>query len=114
MAKTNTKKEIEKKHTHGGAVASNINYEQELRRSVMANLLWEDNFYEDGVSITERIASLIPKVAADKVAHIAVTARTLHHLRHVPLFIVKEMAKHNSHKHLLCQDLQTVQYIQKC
>jgi hypothetical protein len=108
MAKTNTKKEIEKKHTHGGAVASNINYEQELRRSVMANLLWEDNFYEDGVSITERIASLIPKVAADKVAHIAVTARTLHHLRHVPLFIVREMAKHDSHKHLVASTLEQV------
>lgn len=108
MAKTNTKKTVAKEYTHGGAVAAKINYEQELRRSVMSNLLWENEFYEDGVSISKRIAELIPKVAADKVAHIAITARNLHHLRHVPLFIVREMARHNSHKHLVASTLEQV------
>lgn len=108
MAKTNTKKTVATEYTHEGAVASKINYEQELRRSVMSNLLWENEFYEDGVSISKRIAELIPKVSADKVAHIAIIARSVHNLRHVPLFIVREMARHNSHKHLVASTLEQV------
>lgn len=108
MAKTNTKKTVVPEYTHEGAVASKINYEQELRRSVMSNLLWENEFYENGISISKRIAELIPKVSADKVAHIAITARNLHNLRHIPLFIVREMARHNSHKHLVASTLEQV------
>jgi len=37
--------------THEGAPAKRINAELELRRSVMACMLWEDSFYEDGHSI---------------------------------------------------------------
>ena len=40
--------------THGGAVTRTGNPEQVLRRSVMACLLWEDQFYEDGVAIADR------------------------------------------------------------
>ena len=50
--------------THEGAPARNISTELQLRRSVLARLLWESQFYEDGVEIADRIAELIPKVAA--------------------------------------------------
>jgi len=33
----------------------------QLRRSVLACLLWEDQFYEDGVEIAGRIQSLVPR-----------------------------------------------------
>ena len=41
----------------------------------MACLLWEDQFYEDGVEIAGRIAELVPKVEAGRVAEIAIEAR---------------------------------------
>ena len=50
--------------THEGAPARNLSAEQQLRRSVLACLLWENQFYEDGVEIAGRIAELVPKVDA--------------------------------------------------
>jgi len=47
--------------THEGAPARNISTELQLRRSVLACLLWEDQFYEDGVEIAGRIQSLVPR-----------------------------------------------------
>lgn len=88
-------------HTHEGGTAKRIGPELELRRSVMACLLWEDSFYESGVSIADRIASLIPKVDPETVFNIAVEARTAQKLRHVPLLIVREMARLPQHKKLV-------------
>lgn len=84
--------------THEGAPASRTNAEQQLRRSVLACMLWEDSFYEDGVSIAERISSLIEQVTPYKVANIAIEARERMKLRHVPLWIVREMARLPKHK----------------
>ena len=42
-----------------GAFAAKQDPESLLRRCVMANLLWEDLFYEDGVSVADNIKSLI-------------------------------------------------------
>lgn len=44
--------------THEGAPARNLTPELQLRRSVLASLLWESQFYEDGVEIAGRIASV--------------------------------------------------------
>lgn len=79
--------------TEEGARAKRINPELELRRSVMACMLWEKNFYEDGESIANRIKGLIPKVKADSVAQMAIEARENMRLRHVPLLIIREMAR---------------------
>lgn len=84
--------------THEGAPARALTPEQELRRSVLACLLWEDGFYESGTSIADRIAALVPTVPAEKVAALAVEARSQMHLRHAPLFLVREMARHASHR----------------
>jgi 60 kDa SS-A/Ro ribonucleoprotein len=92
--RTNTKVRNTRR-THGGGAAAIINKEQELRRSVMSCLLWEKEFYESGVTIAERIASLVGEVAPEKVAAIAIEAREEMNLRHVPLWIVRAMAKNH-------------------
>ena len=48
--------------THEGGRAVNLTPEQELRRSVLACLLWENSFYESGESIADRIIGLSNKV----------------------------------------------------
>jgi hypothetical protein len=79
--------------THEGAKAKRITHEQALRRSVMACMLWENEFYEDGTTISERIVHLVPKVGEEKCSKIAIEARKEQNLRHVPLLIVSAMAK---------------------
>lgn len=79
--------------THEGAIAKRITPTQELRRSVMACLLWEDAFYESGQSIADRIAALVAVVPPDEVTKIAIEARTAMKLRHVPLLLARALAK---------------------
>src|SRR5438270_1287440 len=99
---------MKQKQTHEGAPARHISAEQELRRSVLACMLWEDQFYEDGVAIAGRIRELVPKVAAEKVAALAVEARERMKLRHAPLLVVREMARHKTHRHLVAETLSRV------
>src|SRR5258708_11091628 len=94
--------------THEGAPARNISPELQLRRSVLACLLWEKQFYEDGVEIAGRIAELVPKVAVESVAALAVEAREQMKLRHAPLLLVREMAKHKTHRGLVAETLERV------
>ena len=94
--------------THEGGPAKAIAPEQALRRSVLACMLWEDEFYEDGVQIAGRIRELVPKVDAAKVAALAIEAREAMKLRHVPLLLVREMARHATHRSLVAQTLARV------
>ncbi|HSZ62795.1 MAG TPA: TROVE domain-containing protein [Terriglobales bacterium] len=94
--------------THEGAPARNLAPELQLRRSVLACLLWESQFYEDGVEIAGRIAELVPKVDAEKVAALAVEAREQMKLRHAPLLLVREMARHATHRRLVAETLERV------
>lgn len=80
-------------HTHEGAPAKLINAETALRRSVMSCLLFEREFYEDGEEIATRIESLVKQVDPRVVSAIAIEARTVHNLRHVPLLIARLLAK---------------------
>ncbi len=57
MATINKPKAV---RTHEGAKGRAFGPEQELRRALMNCMLWEDQFYEDGVSIAERIGALVP------------------------------------------------------
>ncbi len=97
MARLNTNLNLAPR-THEGTPARHISPEMQLRRSVLACLLWESQFYEDGVEIAGRIAELVPKVAAEKVAALAVEAREQMKLRHAPLALVREMARHKTHR----------------
>ena len=94
--------------THEGAPARNISSELQLRRSVLACLLWEDQFYEDGVEIAGRIQSLVPKVKAETVAALAIEARSKMKLRHVPLLLVREMARLKTHREFVSRTLSQV------
>lgn len=94
--------------THEGAPAKYIDTEAQLRRSLMACMLWEDTFYEDGQSIADRIASLVPQVEPQKVASMAVEAREKMKLRHAPLWVVREMARQPKHKALVADTLAKV------
>jgi 60 kDa SS-A/Ro ribonucleoprotein len=94
--------------THEGASAKVLTAEQALRRSVLSCMLWENEFYEDGAEITARIRSLIPQVAAERVAGLAIEARERMKLRHVPLLLVREMARYASHRSLVAETLSRV------
>src|SRR5215813_4734709 len=91
--------------THEGAPARNISPELQLRRSVLACLLSESQFYEDGVEIAGRIAELVPKVAAEKVAALTVEEQDQMKLRHVALLLVREIARHKTHRALVSETL---------
>ncbi|HTC76140.1 MAG TPA: TROVE domain-containing protein [Edaphobacter sp.] len=94
--------------TYEGAPAAILTAEQSLRRSVLACMLWENEFYEDGVTIAGRIRELVPKIAAENVAALAVEARTAMNLRHAPLLVVREMARHATHRALVAETLVRV------
>lgn len=79
-----------------------------LRRSVLACMLWENGFYESGVAIAGRIRELVPKVEPARVAALAVEARSSMKLRHAPLLLVREMARHATHRALVAQTLASV------
>lgn len=64
----------------------------QLRRAVSACLLWEDQFYEDGVAIADRIAALVAQCEPAEVAALAVEARTSMKLRHAPLWLLTALA----------------------
>lgn len=91
--KTNTKVTKSPSYTHEGAKAKHITPEQELRRSVMSCLLWEDTFYEGGITIGERIENLCKQVSPEVISTIAVQARKEQNLRHVPLLLLKALLK---------------------
>lgn len=94
--------------THEGAPARRIDAENQLRRSVCSCLLWEKEFYEDGQSIASRIAGLVPEVKPEAVAQLAVDAREKFKLRHVPLLIVREMARYATHRGLVGSTLSRI------
>lgn len=87
-------------YTHEGAVASHINPADELRRTVMACMLWESGFYESGEAVADRLKRLVPLCNPFDVAHIAIGAREKQRLRHVPLLLVRELARDSKR----CQD----------
>lgn len=105
MAKMNVKKVSDPVFTHGGAVTAKQGDVENLKRAVLSCMLWEDQHYEDGMSIAERIAALVPKVKPETVQELAIKARADMKLRHVPLLLAREMVRHDSHKKLVADTL---------
>lgn len=108
MASVLKKNKAKTARTHEGAIVFAPSVQEELERTVLACLLWEDSFYESGQSIHDRIVGLVPKVKPEVVYEIAVRARTQYNLRHVPLLVAKVMAGVNTHKHLVADLLEEV------
>jgi hypothetical protein len=86
---------IKTKRTHEGAKASHVSPVESLRRTLMACMLWENSFYEDGSSIANRIKSNVKLISNKEIlGKIAVEARTEMKLRHAPLLLCNEMSRY--------------------
>lgn len=89
--KINKCSNIEQLKTYEGGKASKIDVLEELRRSTMSCLLWENDFYEDGESIATRITSLIKKCVkrglVNEVINIMLDTKAAK-LRHCPLWMI--------------------------
>lgn len=78
--------------TYEGTPAKRLSDEQALRRAIASCLLWEDQFYENGESIADRIKTLTLSVQPKFAADLAREARTRFKLRHAPLWIARHLA----------------------
>ncbi len=78
--------------THEGAKADILTIEEQLRRSVLNCLLWDNTFYENGVDIKDRITSLSKECDPKFLSYLAIEARLKYKLRSVPLLLAKELA----------------------
>lgn len=80
--------------THEGAPAvPALSAEKQLRRTVLSCLLWEDEFYEDGKSIADRIVENAKTVKPEVLAALAIEARETYNLRHVPLLLLEVLTR---------------------
>lgn len=93
MASLNKNKGYTGPRTHEGAMAKRQTPAQELERAIMSCMLWEDTFYESGVSIADRISSLVDKVSAKEASELAIKARIEGKLRHAPLWVANALTK---------------------
>lgn len=93
MSRTNVLNRPAARTHEGGAGVPPKNDLHELRRAVASCLLWEDQFYEDGVAIAERIRTLATSatIFCGDVMQLAVEARTSMKLRHAPLWLLVAM-----------------------
>jgi hypothetical protein len=78
--------------TYEGARAEVLSVEDQLRRSVLSCLLWEDTFYESGQKIEDRIKTLASQCDSEILAYLAMEARGKYKLRSVPLILANELA----------------------
>lgn len=83
-------------YTHEGATASHINPVQQIRRLVLANLLWEDQFYVDGKSNADILADCCRRVDPPIILSTALEARSVWNLRHVPLLLVVQAIRNGA------------------
>jgi len=93
MARLNVPNHVVPIYTHGGAKATHIRPFDQLRRAVGACMLWEDQFYESGESIADRIAELCGLCKPEEIAELAIHARSNLNLRHVPLELCNQLLK---------------------
>lgn len=98
MAKTNLKKDYRVETFEGGFAKAHQTPEEELERAVATCLLFEDSFYESGSAMAERIMALCQKVPNSMIAKLAIKARTEWKLRHVPLFLARELVRQRGAK----------------
>jgi 60 kDa SS-A/Ro ribonucleoprotein len=108
MTKMNVWKRLFPRRTHEGSVAQKVSAKAELRRTVLTCLLWEDAFYEKGSGIAERMEKLVRENKSEAVAAVAREARDAMQLRHVPLFLVRELARRKGTGPLVAETLEQV------
>src|SRR5258708_23084314 len=92
--RTNNRSRTVLRTTHeGGPASPHISAENQLRRLVMACLLFEDQFYVNGVAVADQIEAAAALVDAATLSKIAIEARNGAQLRHVPLLLADIMTK---------------------
>lgn len=100
-------------YTYEGAVAKHITPIQQLRRLVLACMLWENQFYISGVdsakAITDAVdAVLKTKNGAREVAELAVEVRSEGKLRHAPLYLTLALVRNGKEKTKLAAECRAV------
>jgi len=106
MARLNNK--LPSIHTYEGGVAKRITVVAELERTVMACLLWEDTFYENGEDVATRISNLARQVHPLKLSQLAIKARHEMKLRHVPLLLCSILCETGSGSSLVSDTIANV------
>lgn len=81
--------------------------ELELRQLVLDPGLRDDPRREKNAALARQIAALVPKVAPARVATLALEARA-QQLCHVSLLLIREMARHKTHRALVADTLASV------
>lgn len=94
MSRINARAISTPKYTHeGGPAALHVSKEAQLRRLVMSCMLWESEFYVDGKTIASQIEEAANAVPQPVLAAVAVEARSVAQLRHVPLLLIDILTK---------------------
>jgi hypothetical protein len=78
----------------GGRATAHEPNLKKLNRIVVTCLLFENTFYRSGNAIHNEIVELCQKVSLADLYTLAIKARTDFKLRHVPLLLCREMARH--------------------
>jgi len=94
--------------TAPGAMAVHLTPLKALRRLTLTSLLWEDAFYAKGSHLAKEATRLVPQCKPEDVAALAVEARDQMYLRHVPLFLVRELARIKGNGALVARTLEHV------
>lgn len=105
MSSLNMRAVAAPEYNAAGLKVRKISNEQKLLRMTMAHMLWENQFYVDGTKSNEILGDLVKKVKPDFAAAVAQKARTDFKLRHVPLAIMRELARNGK---LQANDLNAV------
>lgn len=111
--RTNTAAGGVKAHTfEGGAAAARIDVLAQLERQVATCLLFENTFYQPGSEIALQLTAGVEQAVraghAGAVAQLAIRARTEMKLRHVPLFLTRELARHKDGRPFVAATLAEV------
>lgn len=93
MARMNIKPNIQELTHEGGKAVAGLKPIEQLKRSLLSCFLWESEFYEDGQSIADRIRATAEQCTPEEVAALAVTARSVHNLRHAPLLLLEVLSR---------------------
>lgn len=91
--------------TPEGTRAQRISNLQALQRAMASCFLWEDQFYESGVAIADRIRELTLAVTPGEAANVALEARRVYKLRHAPLWVARTLAGGNAEQRAMVAGL---------
>lgn len=78
---------------HNGLRVKQTSAETQLVRMTLAHMLWENQFYIDGQESAKVMMTLAGQVDPGFVSNLAKTAREKFKLRHVPLALMRSLAK---------------------